>query len=499
MNNKRIYLLILVVGALSTMTSCKKFLDLPPKNQRAVESIADLKSVLGGYLYGLRSTNPIPMANTGQLPIVSEQQMMLFESYSDNIDFEKAMPTYVNASNISAKELFYADHFLWNDYSTPAGIWKNYYTTIGFLNALIDQLPELKDGTAIEQKQLEGEMLMQRSYYLFKLLQYFAPYHDDRLGIPMYLHTGLEVVNIEMKRRSQKEIYTQIIADLQRVLSNLEVAQPDQNYNIFYNKLFGHNLLAQIYWFKAESAAKESDDYKFAEQHATAAIEGTEVYIPKTALELQNVQQGLNSAYPAYYHRGRLSGGIQAIYGSIFAYIGFLPYDIPVSQDLLSLFDAGDIRKSLYFSGQTINSGWPDGKANGQKYVQFNLFTPEEAYLILSESYLRQGNLAESERVLNVFKSFRQVTAVNSLTKEALLQEIVNERRKEFFAKTDMRWLDLKRYGNKTLKRNLKFFNKDYRLTVEPNDYHYALPIPVDEVQQNKAIEPNAGWNVIIY
>lgn len=494
----KLYITIICTGLALTISSCKKFLDLPAKNQRAIETMADLKSVLAGYLYGLKSTNPIPMAGTGQLPIINEEQQMMFESYSDNIDFEKAMPSFVNPPTTTIPEKFYADKFLWNDHATSKAIWDNYYTTVGFLNALIDQMEDLRDGTAAERKQVEGEMLMHRSYYLLKLLQYFAPYQDNALGIPMYLHTGLEVVGIPLERKSQSEVYAQIIADLNKVVSYLDEARPDTEYNIFYNSRFVHHLLSQVYWFKSESAAKAGDDYALLELHAKAASEGVEQYIPSTVVDLQNVRQGLDTNYPSYFHIGR--GSIQNLYGSPFAYIGFSPNNIPVAQDFLNLFDTADLRKGLYFANGTISTGWPDGKANGQKKIQIHLFTPEEALLMLSEAYLKNGKADLALSTLNSFKTFRKAPAVQSgLAPQQLLQEIVDERRREFFAKLDMRWLDLKRYANKDLKRTLSFFKKSYTLDMKANGYQYALPIPVTELQENPAIKPNEGWEVINY
>ena len=44
------YKLIAVFLLLGCLCSCTKFLDLPAKNERAVQSLDDIKSVLAGYL-----------------------------------------------------------------------------------------------------------------------------------------------------------------------------------------------------------------------------------------------------------------------------------------------------------------------------------------------------------------------------------------------------------------------------------------------------------------
>ena len=53
------YKLIAVFLLLGCLCSCTKFLDLPAKNERAVQSLDDIKSVLAGYLYGQATGKPV--------------------------------------------------------------------------------------------------------------------------------------------------------------------------------------------------------------------------------------------------------------------------------------------------------------------------------------------------------------------------------------------------------------------------------------------------------
>ena len=118
---------------------------------------------------------------------------------------------------------------------------------------------------------------------------------------------------------------------------------------------------------------------------------------------------------------------------------------------------------------------------------------------MLAEAQYRLNAPGEAITTLNRFKAFRNAGSANGLTGQQLLNEIINERRKEFFGDSDKRWIDLKRYGNKTLTRNLVFFQKPYNISVPPNDFRYALPIPLTEIQSNNNIVPNDGWVVIQY
>ena len=488
-----IYLLLLA----ASFTSCKKFLDLPPRNERAVESMEDVKSALAGYLDGVGTLNMKPMI--GPFPLFMPNQIMMFESYSDNIDFKGGIHNFVHSMNNTNKEIFYANNLLWNEYNAPKDIWSKYYETIGFLNALIETTERLKPADVADKERVLGEMLVHRAFYFFKLNQYFAPYKEADMGIPVYLLTGDQVVGIKMSRKKQSEVYKVITDDLTKALTLINKSAPKKGFNIFYNERYIQNLLAQVYWFKAESGAKEASDYDEAQKYSLAAITGVEAYMPRTTADINEKAQGLLTDYPAFYQKGTDYGEISGMYGSTWDYLGFYPQKIPVTDEFFQLFSDDDIRKDAYFDGQTIRSTWPEGAANGAKNVHYNFFQPENAYLILAESYFRLDKTGEAINTLNKFKSFRNAGTANGLAGDQLLQEIINERRKEFFTDTDKRWLDLKRYGSKTISRDLRFFDKDYTVEVKPNGYQYALPIPIVELQQNPNLTQNPGWVPMVF
>lgn len=493
---KKFPIIILLVAA-GLFTGCKKYLDLPPKNERAVESLDGVKSVLAGYLDGVATPNKTPMV--GAYPIFTAGQIMMFESYSDNIDFKAAMPSYVNPMNFHKQEIFYANNLMYNEYNVPGEIWTKYFETIGFLNALIETTEGLNSADKADQNRVLGEMLVHRAFYFFKLEQYFAPYKDATLGIPVYLKTGGQVVGINMSRKKQSEVYKVILDDLSRALTLISTAAPKKGFNVFYNERYIQNLLAQVYWFKAESGAKEQTDYTEAEKYSLAAIDGVDLYMPKSVADLNAKAQGVLTDYPAFYQSGSEYAGVAGIYGSTWDYIGYYPQNVPVSKDLLQLYADGDIRKGAFFNGDAINPSWPDGASNGPKYAHYSYFQPEDAYLILAECYYRLNKPGEAINTLNTFKSFNKAGTANGLSGEQILQEIINERRKEFFTDTDKRWIDLKRYGTRTISRSLTFFGKNYKAEVKPDDYHFALPIPISELQQNPNIEQNPGWVPIVF
>jgi hypothetical protein len=504
--------LILIFGLL---TSCTKFLDLPAKNQRTVTTVTDVKSLLGAQLRGVVTPRIKPLY--GQIvPACPTPATLMFGAYADDIDFENGLMTsYRIPNNFSTPtEKAYADLLLWNQQATSTMLWSHHYDIVGFLNSLIDQLGTIQNVSNTDRDQLLGEMYANRAYSLFKLLQYYGIYNKADMGIPIYLHTGEGVLDIKPKRETHADSYKIILEDLNKALEMVNRTSPAVGFSAFYNKRFINHLLAQVYWYKAESPAKEAGDYANVKTHSLAALDAVDALIPTTALGRINAYGGKDPNYPVIFQQSNTQSVFAGIYGSEFQYIGFAPFNIPLNADFAALFTSTDIRVENYFNmnptraggkvgaaGKILNWGWPsDGSVDGStKGGHTCVFKPEEAYMMLIEAQYRLGAEGDALITLNKFRAFRNAGNFTGLSGAALLQEIINERRREFFADTDKRWLDLKRYANKTITRNIKFFNKQYNITVPPNDYRYALPIPLVEIQENKNIVPNPGWGLIEY
>ncbi|WEK34354.1 MAG: RagB/SusD family nutrient uptake outer membrane protein [Candidatus Pseudobacter hemicellulosilyticus] len=507
-----------LIIAILLSTGCKKYLDLPAKNERTVTTVNDIRTLLASYLKGVAELRVKPLY--GNVMCLSPNAAnLLFEAYSDNIDFETALTqTYLQPNNYHLKlESGYANLLLWNDQTTPNTIWSQHYEIIGFLNSLIDQMEEITDATEQQRDQLLGELHAHRAYYFLKLLQYFGPYHKADQGIPVYLHTGQGVLGITMARKTHAEVYQVILDDLNKSLTMINRTAPLVGFNVFYDARRLHHLAAQVYWFKAESPAKEAGDYEQLLTHAAAAAEGTAASIPQTATDMINAYGGRNPAYPGLCQENNSQGAVSPLFGSCYQYLSpgtYGPEDIPLSAAFAGLFTPGDVRISAIFNmtasraggkvgveGKTLNWAWPsDGTTSGSiKRGNICVFKPEEAWLFLAEAQYRLNKPGDAIATLNTFKGLRNAGTADGLSGDALLQEIINERRKEFFGDTDKRWLDLKRYRPGTITRTLTFFQKEYQLSVGPDDYRYALQIPLSELAENPAMVPNDGWIPIEY
>jgi hypothetical protein len=100
------------------------------------------------------------------------------------------------------------------------------------------------------------------------------------------------------------------------------------------------------------------------------------------------------------------------------------------------------------------------------------------------------GNATAALADVNLIRTNRGLPARTSLTGDALLAEILLQRRLEY-AFEGHRWFDLKRRGQdvvKTIPLSATANNIPY------NDYRILANIPVNELATNKNIQQNFGY-----
>lgn len=490
MKNKFLFLILLVSFSLG---SCKKYLEVEPKNERPLTSVNDIKVVLAGYLKILKPGETTTYHNTlGDVMFFTPSYWSLFEFYSDNIDFERDYNSYMNAYSPSSQPEE-AKLILINNFSIPTEIWVQHYKSIGFLNVLLDALDKTTDGDALVKQQLRNEMLVCRALYYYKLLQYFSPYGDNQSGIPIYTDIKGPFSGLSIPRSPQNKVFEFIIDQLEEAANSN--AAPDPDYNIFYNKRYINNLLAQVYWYKAESGAKEASDYSNAKKFAEAALSG--IVLPSNFSDYVNSLNGDFPNYPVYQRWGGYSNFEEDTYGLPWGTTAFTPHASP---GLLAIFSPDDYRYQAFIKDDEMivrpMNTWPRDYTTA-----YNLFMPNEAYLIDVEATLKDPSGGSEAAARTLLNNFRRMRGINSdFTGSDLKQEIINERRREFCFQQDMRWIDMKRYGLGTSRTSLELFGKSYNVTVDPNGYQFSLPIPVDEeLKLNKAMTPNPGWNEILF
>ncbi|WP_299135309.1 RagB/SusD family nutrient uptake outer membrane protein [uncultured Tenacibaculum sp.] len=357
--------------------------------------------------------------------------------------------------------------------------WEIFYSTANIARTHIEginksALPDAKKKTYV------SELKAVEAYSYFNLVRYFSGSYllgEGKPGIPVYsasLSSGQEPTG----RGTIKETYNRIIKLLEEAIPDMGSAVSKYR----FNKSTAEGILARVYleignWTKAaEYAAKAKAPYALMNQatykEGFNTISNNEWMwaLPFNA----DQQDGFARFYSFIDHT---SPGYNQIY---------------VSKDFQALFTSDtDVRKSLIKKQATTN--------------QTKLFTTEkfrdltdrsgdlvfmrasEMYLIEAEAKAEAGDLNGAKQVLLELVKARDAVATLSTatTKDALVNEILIERRKELYGELGVSWFDLKR-RNKGISRK----GDAYRWEVEfpAGNARWTFKIPQDEIDKNPKI-----------
>lgn len=494
MKNK-IHIILLAIFTCA-FVSCDDFLDVKPANVLVVKTLNDVESVLGGYL---RATVESGNSVNSSYPITTPTLQYGVHHYTDEFSFyqwgEEKGFDYIDNEAYARLADFKSD-------SHGELTWSYYYSTIGLMNSVIMEASSIENGEQIQSDYIMGEAYVWRAYSFFKLLQYFSPYNEvkdypgnvEEFGVPVNTDSYSSLDQVDLSRRSQAEVYTQVLDDLSEANTRIERSFPNDGFNQFFNKQIINGLLAKVYWYKAMSPAQEATDWANAEKYSTQAMEGRSLTEDVTSytniFNTLNKDKNTDECPARFVHFGSYGG-------YPFQYLRTQKTD-----DSYTLYTDDDIRKQVFFSETdyifdssqlgTFFMGFTQNK------YQTNLFTGNymqewwsdfrlsEMYLIKAEAIQRQGG--DARGLLNEFQATRYNSGVG-VSSADVLADILLERRKEFMYELDHRWIDCKRLAI-PVSRDID----GTTYSLDGKDYRYSLKIPESELELNKNLEQNAGW-----
>lgn len=168
------------------------------------------------------------------------------------------------------------------------------------------------------------------------------------------------------------------------------------------------------------------------------------------------------------------------------------PQNYALSNDLLGLFGTGDLRKDLWIkkvvSGNTTYYGSYKYKNTVSNATEYSIvFRIEEVFCMMAEILARQNRVADAVPYINSVRTRVGLSALSmAISKDQLLNEILSEKRREFFSEGGIRFFDLKRFNRL---EDLK--------TIKPNwnDFRKVWPLPQSEILLNPNLNPqNTGY-----
>ncbi len=448
---------IFFLGAL-LLASCEELVEVDaPANQigsaQVFEDVQTANAALTGLYAGLRDNSVLSgnASGTGSL----------LGSYSDDLD------CYFLDQN-GLMDLYNNQQQETNTY--VASIWSRAYGQVYYANAIIYGAQHARDLSDGDKNRITGEALLVRSLIYFYLQELFG-------DIPYTTSLDYEH-NRSLGKTDAAVVLEQLVSDLTDAISLLE-----DNYRnaerIYPNRKVAELLLARIYLLQEEWA--------LAEQIAESILQSP----------LYQFQPDLNEVF----HKGGThilwqlkpeNSGDAAKEAGFYYFTGAAPNNnYTLTQDLLSSFASGDLRKQAWMTEVSFNGDswyrpykYKNRIDNTDEYsVVFRL---EEVYFILAEALAKQNRADEALPYLNATRERAGLDALASLSSEDFITELLAEKRREFFAEFGHRFSDLKRLGR-----------LDELRAVKPNweDDDQLWPLPQNELLMNPNLNPqNPGY-----
>ncbi len=457
MNKIKIYFLSLL-GVL-LFVSCENLVEVDyPANQIGAEQVfEDLQTAhaaLAGLYAGLRDQSLI----TGGSYYGAGA---LLGAYADDLDcYYYDQNGVVDISNNQQQKTN----------SNIETIWNTAYQQVYYANSIIygaEHSTALADG---DKTRIKGEALFVRSLLYFYLQQLFG-------DIPYTASLDYEY-NSKLSKTGAAAVLEQLEHDLTEAISLLTDDYRDTE-RIYPNRKAAQLLLARIYLLQQE--------WPLAEQAAKSILQSP----------LYQFQPDLDEVFhsPGTHILWQLkpqNSGDAATEASFYYFTGSTPNSYVLSQNLLNTFAENDLRKTHWmaletFEGQEWYRPCKYKNLPGDNTDEYSVvFRLEEVYFMMAEALARQNRFEEALPYLDATRQRAGLTALASLTGEAFNSELLAEKRREFFAESGLRFLDLKRWGRLS---DLS--------AVKPNwqDYKQVWPLPQKELLLNANLSPqNPGY-----
>lgn len=503
---KHIYIIFFTITVL--FTACTKFLDVKPAGKLIPErgDVASFANLLNHdyTLYG-GFTNQYGGCRLNYL--------------TDDIEMSNNQSNYFWISSFPYIDCYFA-HIFKTPYENPNNVdsyvwFQDFYRPIEYLNACIDGINSVR---AENEKQLANETIAQakvaRAYLFFNLGLIYGPVYDPKgtnnfRTIPM--RTQSDVMAPMEDLSTNGEIFSQVLKDIHVSLPVIPevVGSPSKfgkvatlaflaHYHLFTQKYDSVALYANQALSLAAVQNGGIDNLFYDYNKITWADAGVATDPNKKNASTLNTSQGSVPLTANYHREMLLYRRCSTPPGASYAY--------PAS-GFLNLFNAAqDLRREFFFfeytGYRTIQSGvtYDDGRKvlNYQtKMARTSGFSYPELLLLRAEGRARTNDLAGAVSDLNLLRKFRMkpgFTPFSSSIQDAVIEEVLNERRRELPVGSQKRFLDLKRLvlekGKPWAKESITHIVNGTPYTANVNSDYFRMPI------QNDVILWNPHWGL---
>lgn len=358
-------------------------------------------------------------------------------------------------------------------------LWSSAYNVIYMANALLDGLDRSNKISEETRSRLEGEAKFIRAFTYFYITNLYGE-------IPLLLGTDYRA-NAMAAQNSVEDVYHQIIVDLEDAMDLLEEGYINGE-RTHVNRFVAMGLLARVHLYL--------ENWDLAENFSTQVLSNTATY---EILE-DHDQVFLANSKEAIWQISPLGGGGAATHtneGNVFIIHPIFSFfaNLKLSDDFVASLSAEDKRLTKWIGYHEGSSAYYAYKYkiwnSTESVTEYSMVLRlAEQFLIRAEARAKMDNLNGAIADLDVIRQ-RSGTELLASTdpgigREALLNSIHEERRKELFTEWGHRWFDLKRTAKA---QEVLGPIKSY---WEETDI--LFPIPEEERMKNPNLGQNPGY-----
>jgi len=366
--------------------------------------------------------------------------------------------------------------------------WEYPYFMINQSNALINGVEASEEISDEDKSYLIASGKAIRGLFYFQLaLEFQATYvgNESADAPPIYLEQSLEGKPMV----TMSELYAQITSDLETAVEDLSSSRLGKSY---FNKEAAAGILSRVYL--------TMQNWSGAEKMANLAYGGGD---PSSVLYPETYGNGFSDINNSEWIWGYEQTDDQTNYywgaPHVMADHFTLSYQATyINDDFVQQFSDTDVRNTFvdgYGIGDpTFWRNWLTTKFTFNFNSDYGILRTAEMILVEAEAKYQQGMESDAHNLLYALQVNRDVNAVKSAnTGQALLDEILLERRKELYAEIGVEWFDAKRYGTgipRTGNQRLKGSS-----ALEANDKRFYLKVPQSEIDANDNIDDSVNAN----
>lgn len=478
---QKILTLLLIGGSLLVTTSCDEDrLEQEPDYAMPISSV-DSETDLEGVINGMYN-------EASQVNAFGARISILGDLISDN--------TFI--SSVNSGRYIITNTMSWTVANSDGefGQLRSLNGIIALANLAINaEITDITNQSNVDN--LRGEAYIGRGLAYFYLVNFYSSNPTSgqyqEYGVPIY--TGEYNPDYQGTRNTVDEVYDQVISDLTTALDLMTNESPANKGHL--SPTAARLLLSRVYLTRGKAG-----DYDLALQYANQVINGVGgsfafINLNNYVDYFSSADIGLTEGQPETIWEINMSAadnpGTNEALGALYPSNGSQKC-ILFKQDFVDSFPSTDVRKSL-FGNQgpsddtprgVFTKKWPRSTSEGNFTINVKILRMSEAKLNRIEALYRLGQTSTALTELNEFASSR---GGSTYTGTDLLNDILTERRKEFFAE-GQRFFDLKRNNLPIIKTT----NCESNCETPADNRRFVFPMPITEMTQNTLMTQHPLW-----